>query len=125
MKYAILITIYFLLTYMIFKRDYREPFWRGLLHAVVVTVYLFFVALLAMQLKYLYLGEIAEAIQLAFGLFLTVLSVAVCAWLIFYEPMKKLLHHHFRAATVMLTSTIGWLFIFMVIFVVGLVFTLA
>jgi len=110
---------------MIFKRDYREPFWRGLLHAVVVTVYLFFVALLAMQLKYLYLGEIAEAIQLAFGLFLTVLSVAVCAWLIFYEPMKKLLHHHFRAATVMLTSTIGWLFIFMVIFVVGLVFTLA
>jgi membrane protease YdiL (CAAX protease family) len=109
---------------MIFRRDYREPFWKGLLHAVIVTVYLFFVSLLAMQLKYLYIGEIGEAIQLAFGLFLTVLSVAVCAWLIFYEPLKKLLHHHFKAATVMLTSTIGWLFIFMIIFVVGLVFTL-
>lgn len=110
--------------HMIFRRDYREPFWNGLLHAVIVTVYLFFVSLLAMQLKYLYVGEIGEAIQLAFGLFLTVLSVAVCAWLIFYEPLKKLLHHHFKAATVMLTSTIGWLFIFMIIFVVGLVFTL-
>ena len=110
---------------MLFSRDYREPFWKGLLHATIVTVYLFFVSLIGMQLKYLYFGEISEVVQLAFLLFLIVLSVAVCAWLIFYEPMKKLLHHHFKAATVMLTSTIGWLFIFMIVFLVGLIFSLS
>ncbi|MBT3816771.1 MAG: hypothetical protein HOE80_00270 [Candidatus Magasanikbacteria bacterium] len=109
---------------MLFSRDYRRPFWLGLAHAVLVIVYVLFVSLLIMQMSYLFNGQIAQVLQMAFGLFLLILSVAVCAWLIFYEPIKKLLHHHFKAATVMLLSTIGWLFIFMIIFIMGLVFTL-
>lgn len=108
---------------MLFSRDYREPFWKGFLHAVLVSMYLFFIALIAFQLPYLYNGEVGQAIQLAFQFFLLVLSVAVCGSLVFYDPVKKLLHHHFRAATVMLLSTIGWLFVFMLVFVLGLVFT--
>ncbi len=109
---------------MIFSRDYRRPFWHGLLHAGLVVVYLVFVALIVEQLQTLYRGEIGMVIQYAFGLFLVVLSTALCAGLIFDEPIKKLLHHHFRAATVMLLSTLGWLFVFLIIFVVGLVLSL-
>lgn len=110
---------------MIFSRDYRQPFWHGLLHAGLVVVYVFFLALLVTQMQQLYRGEIGVVIQYAFGLFLVILSVALCAWLIFYEPFKKLIHHHFKAATVMLLSTLGWLFVFMTIFIVGLVLSLA
>ncbi len=106
------------------SRDYRKPFWHGLLHAVLVTTYLFFVALVIMQLEALYQGRVGEVIKLTFSLFLVVLSVAVCGWLIFYEPVKKLLKFHFRAATTMMISTIGWLFIFMTIFLVMLAVTI-
>lgn len=109
---------------MLFSRDYRKPFWHGLFHALLVVVYVLFLALIVSQLNYLFRGEVGEVIRYAFGLFLAILSTAMCAWLIFYEPVKYLFHHHFKAATVMLLSTLGWLFIFLVIFIFGLVFSL-
>ena len=78
-----------------------------------------------MQLKNLYQSDVAVVIQMAFGFFLLVLSVAVCAWLIFFEPIKLVLQHHFKAATVMMLSTIGWLFVFLTVFLMGLVMTIA
>jgi hypothetical protein len=109
---------------MIFSRDYQKPFWHGFFHALMVVIYVLFLSLILLQLDYLFGNGLSDIIKLAFYLFLVFLSLAVCGWLIFYEPLKKMLHHHFRAATVMLTSTIGWLFIFLTIFVIGFVVTL-
>lgn len=109
---------------MLFHTDYRKPFWQGFFHAVLVSVYCFFLSLVVLSLQRIYNGEISVVIQYTFSLFLIIVSVAVAAWLIFYEPMKKLLHRRFKQATVMLASTLGWLFIFMIIFLLGLVFSL-
>lgn len=109
---------------MRFSRDYRRPFWKGFLHASLVVVYTLFMSLLITQMPYVFGTEIGQVIQVMFGLFLTILSVAICAWLIFYEPMKKLMHFHFKAATTMLLSTIGWLFVYMIVFIFGLLFSL-
>ncbi len=105
------------------SRDYRQPFWHGFFHASLVMIYTLFLALLLRQLDVLFSGGIAPVIRLAFQLFLLIFSVAVCAGLIFYEPVKKLLHFHFKAATVMLLSTFGWLFIYLIIFIYGLLLT--
>lgn len=110
---------------MHFSRDYRRPFWHGFLHASLVVIYTLFVALIITQMNYLFATDIGEIIKLAFGLFLLVLSVAICGGLIFYEPIKKSLHFHFKAATVMLLSTLGWLFIYLMVFLYGLLFSMA
>jgi len=108
---------------MIFSRDYRRPFWRGFVHALLVVLYGIFISLIILSLDGLFQDEIGIAIQVAVWFFLIVLSVATCGYLIFYEPTKKLLHHHFKAASVMMGSTLGWLFVFLVIFLIGLVVT--
>ncbi|MBU0661430.1 hypothetical protein KKG22_04625 [Patescibacteria group bacterium] len=110
---------------MLFSRDYRRPFWLGFAHALLVVVYVLFVTLISLQLKYLYQGEIAPLIQMAVGFFLVILSAAMCGWLIFFEPIKSILQQHFKAGTVMLLSTIGWLFVFLTVFIMGLVMTMA
>ncbi|NCO05316.1 MAG: hypothetical protein GW939_04200 [Candidatus Magasanikbacteria bacterium] len=105
------------------SRDYRRPFWRGLLHALLVVAYCVFISLVYLSIDQLYAGEIEYIVQIVFGLFASVVSIAICAYLIFYEPIKKLLKHHFRAASVMMMSTLGWLLIFVLIFLMGLVYT--
>lgn len=107
------------------SRDYRRPFWHGFFHAVLVVAYLLFISLVILQIEGLYQGRVGEVVRTTFNLFLVVLSVAMCAWLIFYEPLKKLLKFHFRAASVMLISTLGWLFTFMIIFLVMLSVTIS
>ncbi len=108
----------------LFSRDYRRPFWRGFFHALAVVIYSTFITLVFISLETLYDGDIAPVIQLVFSLFLVIISISVCAYLIFFEPIKKTLHKHYRAANTMLWSTFGWLFIFVIIFLIGLVLTI-
>ena len=77
-----------------------------------------------MSLNRLFADQIPYIVQVAFWVFLFVVSVAICGYLVFYEPMDKLLRKHFRAASVMMMSTLGWLLIFMIIFLAGLALTL-
>lgn len=109
---------------MLFSRDYRRPFWRGFFHALAVVIYATFVSMVFLSLDTLYAGDVAPVIRLVFGLFLVILTIAVCGYLIFYEPIKQILHHHFKAASTMIWSTLGWLFVFLIIFLIGLVLTL-
>lgn len=109
---------------MIFASKYRKSFWHGLFHAMLIVVYTFFLTLMVLQLQSLYQGEIGLVIRTAFGLFLAVISVGVYGWLLFFEPVKLLFHHHFKEGTVLMLSTLGWLFIFLMVFLFGLVFTL-
>ena len=109
---------------MLFSKNYRQPFWHGFFHAMLIILYVLFLAVFARQLEFLYNNEIEVLIRYTFGIFRGVLSVGVCGWLLFYEPLKRLFHHQFKAATVMLLSTLGWLFIFMLIFIFGLVFSM-
>ena len=108
---------------MIFARDYQKPFWRGFLHAVVITGYSLFLSIILLSLRKLFNGEIGVVISWTLGIFLLFLSLALLGYLVFFEPMKKIMHHHFKAAAVMLGSTLGWLFVFLVIFLAGLVAT--
>lgn len=110
---------------MLFSRDYQKPFWRGFFHALLIVAYTLFISLVVLSLRALFNGEIGFAIQVAFFVFLAVFSIGVCGFLIFYEPMKKLFHQHFKAASVMVASTLGWLFVFMIVFLVGLVLSLS
>ncbi|MBP9774190.1 MAG: hypothetical protein KBD00_06255 [Candidatus Peribacteraceae bacterium] len=109
---------------MILGRDYQKPFWHGFFHAILVTFYCIFLSIILLSVRSLFNGEIGGVIALTFGLFLFVLSFAVCGFLIFFEPIKKVMHHHFRAAAVMMASTLGWLLVFLMIFLIGLVFSL-
>jgi hypothetical protein len=108
---------------MLFKRDYQKPFWQGFFHAVGVVFYILFISIVLLSLNQLFLPDLNLVIQLAFLIFLTVLSTAVCAYFIFYSPLKLVVHRHFKAASVMIASTFGWLFIFLIIFLLGLVFS--
>ncbi len=109
---------------MVLARDYQKPFWHGFFHAVLVACYCVFMSLVLISVRDLLNGEIGGVILLSFGLFVSVLSAGICGFLIFFEPIKKILHHHFRAAGVMMASTLGWLLVFLVIFLIGLVFSL-
>ncbi|MCF6276436.1 MAG: hypothetical protein L3J07_01160 [Candidatus Magasanikbacteria bacterium] len=109
---------------MLFSKNYRRPFWRGFTHAIAVVFYCLFVSTMLLSFDSLFNGEIASVIQVTFGLFLFVVSASVIAYLIFFEPMKKTIHKSFKAASVMLMSTFGWLFVFLSVFIIGLVYTL-
>lgn len=115
----------FLIIYlMLISRDYQRPFWRGFLHAGLVVVYCLFITLVVFSLSYLFIDEVGVFIRMVFQFFLLVMSVAVCGYLIFFEAIVKSMHHHFKAASVMLLSTFGWLFIFLIVFLLGLVWSL-
>ena len=109
---------------MLLSRDLRRPFWRGLFHAIAVVLYIIFVSLIFLSVTPLFTGNAGALMEIVFGLFLTTLSIALCGYFIFFEPLKKMLHHHFQAGSVMLFSTLGWLFVFLLLFVVGFVVTL-
>lgn len=109
---------------MLLSRDLRRPFWRGFAHALGVMFYIIFVSLIYLSVTPFFTGDAGLLMEVVFGLFLTTLSVAMCGYFIFFEPLKKMLHHHFKAGTVLLASTLGWLFVFLIIFVVGFVLTL-
>lgn len=109
---------------MLYRRDYQKPFWRGLLHAFFIGFYAVFLAIILLSLKKLFAGDIGLVIRLAFGIFLGILSFGLCGYLLFYEPLALIMHHHFKAATIMLVSTLGWLLIFLVVFLIGLVYTI-
>jgi hypothetical protein len=109
---------------MIFARDYQKPFWRGFFHAVGITAYSLFLAAVLLSLKRLFNGEISRMVSVAFLVFISLLSIALTGYLMFFEPMKRMMRHHFKAAAMLLGSTLGWLFVFLIIFLVGLVLTL-
>lgn len=104
---------------MFFRNNHIEQCWRGLLHAAFVLFYLIFISIIYLSVTPLFAGVVHLLVQIVFGLFVTVLSVAICAYFIFFEPMKLIMHHHFKAATMLLLSTLGWLFIFLITFVLG------
>jgi len=110
---------------MLFHRDLQKPFWRGFFHAVVLTLYLFFVAIISFSMPKLFGNDTDIIYRCSFYLFLTVLTLAVSGYFIFYEPVKHMLRNQFQRSTVMLTSTLGWLFVFMIVFVLGFVWTVA
>lgn len=110
---------------MILSRDLRKPFWRGFFHAIAVFLYTVFVSLIFLSVTPYFTGDVGLLMEIVFGLFLTTLSIAMCGYFIFFEPLKQMLHHHFQAGTVMLASTLGWLFIFLIIFVLGFVLSLS
>ncbi len=109
---------------MLYNRDIQRPFWRGLLHAFAVVLYSLVLSIILLSLNRLFARDIDMVIRLAFQVFLAIVSLAVCAYLIFFEPLRLTLHHHFKAASVLLGSTLGWLLTFLVIFLAGLVTTL-
>lgn len=109
---------------MTMSRDYQKPFWLGFFHAAAVAVYSLFLAIVLLSLRRLFQDDIEPVISVAFGIFVLLLSLALLGYLIFFEPMKRVMHHHFKAAAVLLGSTLGWLFAFLIIFLVGLVMTL-
>lgn len=110
---------------MLFHKDYRKPFWVGFLHAVIVLLYTIFTALIYLSITPLFDGIVAPLLEVIFGLFLTIVSLAIGAYFIFFAPLKLMLHHGFKQGTVMLASTLGWLFLFLLIFIVSLVLTVA
>jgi hypothetical protein len=105
------------------SRNYQRPFWRGFVHAALVVMYCCFISIIVFSLNSLYAGEITGLFAWTFSFFLVILSFAVISYLIFYDPLKKILHHHFKAGQVMLASTIGWLFVFLIVFLLGLVWS--
>lgn len=107
---------------MLFKRDYRHPFWRGFLHALAVAIYCVFAAMVYLSFGSLYSG-VSDVLRVVLNLLFAVVSIVILGYLVFYEPIKKDLRRHYKAATVMLISTIGWLIIFCVVFLVGLALT--
>jgi len=109
---------------MLFQRDFQRPFWQGFVHAVILTMYVIFVAIISYSMPLLLGTDIDIVIQWAFYIFIVVLSLALGGYLIFYEPIKSILHNHTKRATVMIISTIGWLFVFLIVFLLGLVWTL-
>lgn len=108
---------------MTYGRDYQKPFWRGFLHAILVAGYSLFLAVVVLSLRRLF-GDMGPVVMVAFYIFISLLSLALLGYLIFFEPMKSIMHHHFKSAAVLLGSTLGWLFAFLIIFLVGLVLTL-
>jgi hypothetical protein len=108
---------------MFLSTDYRKPFWIGFLHATIVLLYTVFTALIYLSITPLFNGVTVPIIEVIFGLFLTIVSLAIGAYFIFFAPLKLMLHHGFKQGTVMLASTLGWLFLFLLIFIVGLVVT--
>lgn len=89
-------------------------------HAALIVLYCVFISLVVQSLDVLLFDAIGDVAKFCFYFFLAILSFGVCGYLIFFEPIKKILHHHFRASAVMMASTLGWLFVFLIIFLLGL-----
>lgn len=103
------------------KNKYTKPFWHGLFHALSITFYTLFISFVWLAvLPYLSAG-VGPEISLIFTIFILILSFAVVSYFIFFEPFKLIVHHHFKAATVMITSTLAWLLVFFIIFVIGFI----
>lgn len=109
---------------MLLKRDYQQPFWRGFFHAVIVTLYSIFIGALSFSLQYLYVDEIDFVTRWSAAVFIIIVSLAVCGWVIFYEPMKRITHRDLKAGTVMMISTVGWLLLFFIVFILGLIWSM-
>lgn len=105
---------------MLFSKNYRKPFWRGLFHAIIVALYCIFISLVYLSLaQIIQVNEILPLIRFTFWLFFALVSIAVCGYFVFFESMKHILNRDFKAGSVMLASTLGWLFIFLIIFILG------
>lgn len=104
---------------MIFSTDYQRPFWKGLFHAVIVVFYCLFVSMLYLSLVDMVRENVFALARLAFWLFFGLVSVAIVGYFIFFEPMKKILNNNFKAGAVMVASTLGWLFTFLIVFILG------
>lgn len=104
---------------MLFQPNYRKPFWKGLFHALIVLFYCLFISLVYLSLSQVIGENVLPLVQVSFWLFFTLVSLVICGYFVFFEPMKKILNNEFKAGAVMIASTLGWLFIFLVIFILG------
>ncbi len=109
---------------MLFKRDYRHPFWRGFLHAVAVAMYCLFISMIYLSFGPLYAG-VGDVLRVVLNLLFAVVSIIIIGYLVFYEPIKRDIRRHYKAASVMLMSTMGWLIVFCIVFLLGLALTAA
>lgn len=103
---------------------YQKLFWIGFLHALSIALYCVCVTYVWLSLSTLLSDVASPAMSLVLFVFLTVISIAVMLYLIFFVPLKLIIHHQFKQATVLLVSTFGWLFIYFAIFVMALITTL-
>ncbi len=104
---------------MFFSTNYRRPFWKGLFHALMVVFYCLFISLMYLSLVDIVKEQVLAVVRLTFWLFFGLVSVAIVGYFIFFEPMKKLLNNEFKVGAVMIASTLGWLFTFLIIFILG------
>ena len=102
---------------------YRRPFWIGLLHAISIVLYCMLISFVWLSITPLIAEQMLPTVNLIILMFVSILSMAVVAYFLFFEPFKLIVHHHFKRATVLLLSTFGWLFVFLIIFVLTLVGT--
>jgi hypothetical protein len=102
-------------------KHYRIPFWKGCLHAFILLLYVLFMSLSWVSISQILTTEFTPLVHLALGLFVLILSLGFCVYFLFFEPLKLIVHHHFKAATMMMFSTFGWLLIFFTLFIIGFV----
>lgn len=105
---------------MFFHKDYRKPFWHGLRHAVLAAFYSVFIALVVFSTDNV-LASSAPFGRFLVRTFLAVISIGILGYLLFYEALVHDLKHDFKKAAVMLWSTLGWLFIFIMLFLIGFI----
>lgn len=104
-------------------KTYQKPFWMGLFHALSIVLYCTFISLVWMSITPLLDESIAPMMNLLIMIFVSLLSVAVVAYFIFFEPIKLTIHHHFKQASVLVMSTFGWLFVFLAMIIIAVVTT--
>lgn len=107
---------------MFFISNSQQPFWDGLRHACGAMLYVVFAGVLVYALEPFITG-LPSVFLLLFYAMLAVVSFAILGILVFYAPVRSMYHHRFRTASVMMSSTVGWLLIFLIIFVLSFVGT--
>lgn len=98
---------------------YRKAFWTGCIHALMIVLYAIFISLVWLSVVP-YIEVITPGMSIVLAMFIMMLSAAVIAYIIFFAPMKLIVHHQFKAATILMGSTFGWLFVCLCIGVITL-----
>ncbi|MBU0596972.1 hypothetical protein KJ641_00685 [Patescibacteria group bacterium] len=94
----------------------KNPFWCGIIHAILIVLYVVSVAV-----TILFLSGINEPmLGIFFFLILLVFSVSICGYLIFFEPARLMVAGKAKEAGKMLIATLSTLFIFVLIFLLGI-----
>lgn len=103
------------------NKKIRISFWKGLLHALAIVLYVMFISLVWISVSDALQAVYTPIINVVFGLFVLILSFGICAYFLFFEPFKLIVHKHFKPASVLIASTFGWLFVFLIVFLIGFI----